>query len=149
MPIIFDGLFDEWVELIKGRLFKMPPAPNPAHQKIAGNIYGTLWTFLKGRSCDVLIAPFDVRFPKGSAEAKAIYTVVQPDVCVVCDEEKLGFAGCNGTPDLIVEILSPSSSSRDLQVKYEIYEEHGVQEYRVVYPGENVLEIFLLDNGCY
>ncbi|MEQ8581617.1 MAG: Uma2 family endonuclease, partial [Marinoscillum sp.] len=77
------------------------------------------------------------------------FTVVQPDICVVCDSAKLDDAGCKGAPDLVVEILSPATASKDLNEKYHLYEEHGVKEYWVVYPGENVLEIYDLLEGRY
>ncbi len=142
--------FEERVELIKGKLFKMSPAPNVSHQTIIGNIHGFIWSFLKKKSCRVFVAPFDVRFPaKKGLSDKETFTVVQPDICVVCNPEILDDAGCNGAPDLIVEILSPSTSKKDLTNKYELYEEFKVKEYWIAYPGEKVLEIFYLSDGKY
>ena len=142
--------FEERVELIKGKLFKMSPAPRRAHQGIGMTLSGEIFNFLKGKACKIYPAPFDVRFPKNLHDPdEQTFTVVQPDISVICDESKLDDAGCKGAPDLIVEILSPSTSSKDLNEKYELYEEHGVKEYWVVYPGENVLEIYELINGKY
>lgn len=93
----------ERVELLKGKILEMS-APSPIHQEISGNLQGTLFVFLKNSKCKLYTAPFDVRFPqKGESQ---VYTVVQPDLCVVCDFEKIDSKGCVGVPDLAVEILS-------------------------------------------
>lgn len=143
--------FEERVELIKGRLFPMSPAPSRIHQEVSGNLLFIIKTFLKGTKCRVYAAPFDVRFPQKRGDKDAqIFTVVQPDICVVCDEHKLDEKGCIGAPDLIVEILSPITSAKDLKNKFFLYEEFEVREYWVAYPNERVLEIFSLDeNGKY
>ncbi|WP_421890117.1 Uma2 family endonuclease [Marinoscillum sp.] len=142
--------FEERVELIKGKLFRMSPAPRRTHQEIGGAIFTEVHHFLKTKSCRVYHAPFDVRFPNLTNDPDdQTFTVVQPDICVVCDPAKLDEAGCKGAPDLVVEILSPATASRDLNEKYHLYEEHGVKEYWVVYPGENVLEIYDLVEGRY
>ncbi len=142
--------FKDRVELIKGRIFKMSPAPGLLHQRVSSRLQGKIWHFLdKAKSqCEIFTAPFDVRFPTGSDEQTEIYSVVQPDLCVVCDPEKLDLRGCLGAPDLIVEILSPGSSRKDLNDKYELYETHGVREYWVVHPVEGTLLIYtLLEEG--
>ena len=142
--------FEERVELIKGKLFRMSPAPKRSHQEIAGDIFAAIHAFLRGQTCKIYQAPFDVRFPNESSSSDSqTFTVVQPDICVVCDHSKLDDAGCKGAPDLIVEILSPSTASKDLNEKYQLYEEHGVKEYWVVYPGEAVLEIYELQDAHY
>ena len=142
--------FEERVELIKGKLFRMSPAPRRTHQEIGTVIGNEIYNYLKGRPCKVYHAPFDVRFPSNTGDSDdQTFTVVQPDICVVCDSAKLDDAGCKGAPDLVVEILSPATASKDLNEKYHLYEEHGVKEYWVVYPGENVLEIYDLIEGRY
>ncbi|MEQ9307593.1 MAG: Uma2 family endonuclease [Marinoscillum sp.] len=142
--------FEERVELIKGKLFRMPPAPKRTHQAVGFVLGNEIYNVLKGQRCKAYMAPFDVRFPNQPDDADDLtFTVVQPDICVVCDPSKLDDAGCKGAPDLIVEILSPSTASKDLNEKYQLYEEHGVQEYWVVYPGECVLEIYDLQHGKY
>ena len=103
-------LFDERVELIKGQIFKMSPAPSRFHQEISGHVFNLIFNHLKGQSCKVYIAPFDVRFPKESVANKDIYTVLQPDICVICDQAKLDDRGCIGAPDIVVEILSPGNN---------------------------------------
>lgn len=142
--------FEERVELIKGKLFRMSPAPRKFHQEIHSHLYVELGAYLKGKNCKLYSAPFDVRFPNQPEDTDdQTFTVVQPDICVICDRSKLDDAGCKGAPDLTVEILSPSTASKDLNEKYQLYEEHGVKEYWVVYPGEAVLEIYNLLDGKY
>lgn len=141
--------FTERLELIKGKIFKMSPAPNLEHQKVSMNIAGTLFSYLKGKPCAVFSAPFDVRLPgpKKSGKDKDIYTVVQPDICVVCDPKKLNSRGCLGAPDLIIEILSPATAQKDLTHKYQVYEESGVREYWVVFPYEQVIQVYDLNEA--
>lgn len=141
----------ERVELIKGRLFKMSPAPNIYHQQVAGNLYFEFRKSLQEKDCQVFTAPFDVRFPKEQPDADGkIEDVVQPDICIVCDPDKLDFKGCVGAPDLIVEILSPSSSKKDLNEKYQLYQEQRVKEYWVVHPVEQTLLVYTLnEKGKY
>ena len=138
-------LFDERVELIKGQVFKMSPAPSPYHQQISVRIASELFVFLKNRKCQVYTAPFDVRFPKESTEDKDIYTVLQPDICVICDLAKLDTRGCIGAPDIVVEILSPGNNKTELLNKYSVYEEFGVKEYWVISPAEKTFLKYALD----
>ena len=138
-------LFDERVELIKGQVFKMSPAPSPYHQQISVRIASELFVFLKNRKCQVYTAPFDVRFPKESTEDKDIYTVLQPDICVICDLAKLDTRGCIGAPDIVVEILSPGNNKTELLNKYSVYEEFGVKEYWVISPAEKTFLKYTLD----
>ena len=129
--------FEERLELIKGKIFKMSPAPGNTHQEIALNIAGDLRNFLRNKPCKVYIAPFDVRLMRDEKSDKKINTVVQPDVCVVCDLSKIADnRGCLGAPDIVVEVLSPGNNKKELSTKYDLYEEFGVKEYWVVYPGE-------------
>src|ERR1700712_3703920 len=140
----FKWRFEERVELIKGRIFKMSPAPNRVHQQIAGNIYRRIGNYLEGKKCEVYIAPFDVRLPRKSKDDKDIITVLQPDVCVICNPAILDDKGCLGAPDLVVETLSPGSSKKEVQNKYEAYEEGGVKEYWIVDPIRQTLQINVL-----
>ncbi len=145
----FKWKFEDRVELIKGKLFKMSPAPNRIHQQLSGSVHGQLWSFLRGGKCQVFAAPFDVRLPRKSKEDKDIITVLQPDICVICDPAKLDDKGCIGAPDIVVEILSPGNNSKELKNKYEVYEESGVKEYWVVSPQDNTFIIYTLINGKY
>lgn len=139
---------DEMVELIKGKIFRMSPAPRTNHQRISRSFYAILFNFLKEKKCEYFPAPFDVRLldkKKSKIENKDIYTVVQPDLCVICDKEKIDELGCNGAPDLIVEILSPGNSKKEMRVKYELYEEAGVREYWIADPERETVQVFALD----
>lgn len=145
-------LFPERVELIKGKIFKMTPAPAPMHQKISWNLSGELYNYLKGKSCQAFSAPFDVRLPQTntSGDNKEIYTVVQPDISVVCDAGKIDNKGCTGAPDIVIEILSPGNNKKELRNKYEVYEESGVKEYWIVSPQDkSFLQYTLTDEGRY
>ena len=142
--------FEERLELFRGRIYKLS-APNRIHQEVSGNLSNEIFNFLKGKKCKVFSAPFDVRLPvKNRKKDDEVTTVVQPDICVICDETNLDERGCCGAPDLVVEILSPGNSRKEVRLKYELYEEAGVKEYWIVYPAEESIAIFLLsDHGKY
>ncbi|GHT60945.1 hypothetical protein FACS189451_01950 [Bacteroidia bacterium] len=140
-------------ELINGIVYDLFSAPTRFHARISMKISSIIDWFIdqqKGK-CEVYHAPFDVRLPKnGETADNKIYTVVQPDICVICDPKKLDERGCIGAPDLIVEVQSPSTAKRDLNEKFFLYENAGVKEYWVVYPTEKALTVFLLqENGKY
>lgn len=137
--------FEERVELIKGRIMKMT-APNRKHQDVSGNLFFTIKKFLGGKKCSVYAAPFDVRLPrKHKATNEEILTVVQPDVCIICDTSKLDDKGCIGAPDLVIEILSPGNSKKEIKLKYEVYEEAGVKEYWIINPVEENVAVLTLN----
>ncbi len=142
--------FDDRLELIKGKIFKMTPAPASNHQRISWRISGELYTYLKEKSCQAYTAPFDVRLPgKGENDDKKIFTVVQPDLCVICDHSKVDARGCTGAPDIAVEILSPGNNQKELRNKYEVYEESGVKEYWIISPQDKTFLKYTLSNGAY
>ena len=145
----FKWKFEERVELIRGRIFKMSPAPSRKHQRITGDIFSAMNEFVKGRKCEVYIAQFDVRLPRRSKDDQDIITVVQPDICVICDPSKLDDRGCLGAPDIVVEILSPGNNAKELKNKYDIYEESGVKEYWVVSPQNEYFIACRLVDGKY
>lgn len=136
------------VELIRGYVHKISPSPSSYHQRICGRMYVEIGSYLKKNKCQVYSAPFDVRLKRHKDE-KIINNVVQPDICIFGDPEKIDEKGCNGSPDFILEILSPFTSKKDITLKYELYQEAGVKEYWVIYPGEQLLDVFLLENGLY
>jgi len=140
--------FEERVELIKGKVFKMS-APSRVHQKISSYIHIAIGSYLKGKKCDVYAAPFDVRLPRKSKDDKDITTVLQPDLCVICDKSILDAKGCLGPPDIVVEILSPSNNVTELKNKYEIYLEAGIKEYWVVSPQNKTFLVYTLTDGKY
>lgn len=138
--------FEERLELIKGKIFKMSPAPAVRHQRIAGMLFAEIWQLLKNRDCQVFIAPFDVRLPRFDITLdREILTVVQPDVCVVCDPTKIDEKGCVGAPDWVIEILSPGNTKKQLDHKFDVYEESGVREYWLVEPNDEVVFVYVLN----
>jgi len=138
--------FDERLELIKGKIFKMSPAPSGNHQTVTLNISGELYQFLKDKHCRVFVAPYDVRLVRDERSDKKVKTVVQPDVCVICDLAKItDQRSCLGAPDLVVEVLSPGNNSKEIKLKYDLYEEFGVREYWMVYPDEFSLVKYVLN----
>lgn len=141
---------DEMVELIKGKVFRSAAAaPRRIHQEISGKVFNKLFNFLEKHPCKVYEAPFDVRLPVKSKKNEDIDTVVQPDICVICDKSKLDVMGCIGAPDLIVEILSPGSNKKELKNKYEVFEESGVKEYWIIHPDEQTVMTYTLTTGKY
>lgn len=138
---------EERLELIKGKIFRMSPGPNRMHQAISVRITNSIYNLLRGQKCQVYTAPFDVRLPRKSKKDEDIITVVQPDICVICDPSKLDDRGCIGAPDIVVEILSPSNNKKELKNKYEVYEESGVKEYWIVTPQERTFFRYILDNA--
>lgn len=138
--------FQERVELIRGRLFPMSPAPNTFHQQISGALYFRLYGHFVGKSCQVFAAPFDVRLPVSLKKGQTT-TVVQPDLCVICNPNKLDNQGCDGAPDLIIEILSPGNSKKEMREKYQVYEEAGVREYWLVYPLDREVRVYVLNEA--
>ena len=135
--------FTERVELLRGKIRQMA-APNRKHQDISGTIQYALKTALLNSPCKVYNAPFDVRLTRMRND-KEVKTVVQPDLCVICDLSKLDDRGCNGAPDLIVEILSPGNSRTEMKDKFELYQEAGVLEYWIVSPIEKAVQVFQLN----
>ena len=140
--------FNERLELIEGKIFKMGPAPGSVHQLISGVIFAELYNHLKGKPCKVFHAPFDVRLTRRLKDNKDIQTVVQPDISVVCNPRKIDERECLGAPDIVVEILSPGNNKKELQNKYEVYEENGVTEYWIIHPTEKTfLKYTLIENN--
>ena len=141
-------------ELVDGFIKMMSPAPRMKHEAVRMNIAFEIKHHIKKKykkQFKIFVAPFDVRLPVNGEKANdKIYTVVQPDICVVCDLSKLDRRGCLGAPDMIVEILSPSTGRYDLNEKFALYERSGVREYWVVEPSGGAVTVFLLqENGKY
>ncbi len=138
--------FTELVELLRGKVMRRMSAPADPHQAVVGALHFQFYNHLQRQSCQVRVAPYDVRLARrGTTADQAIRTVVQPDVCVICDPAKIEYRGCLGAPDLIVEVLSPGTSTRDWQDKYDLYEENGVGEYWIAEPLARNLSVFVLD----
>lgn len=142
--------FEQMVELIKGKLFILNPAPASRHQSILSGLAAQILPYFIKTHCKSFLAPFDVRLVKGKKDDKEIFTVVQPDICVICDVAKIDERGCLGSPDWIIEILNPATAKKDYNEKFNLYEEKDVREYWVVNPDANVVDQYVLgDNGKY
>ena len=131
------------LELIDGKVFDLSGASNTAHQRVIVALAFQVYRFFSERAFgEVFIAPFDVRLPVSIEPDDAVGTVVQPDVLVVCDPEKIDKFGCRGAPDWVIEVISPSTASKDQMLKRKIYERHGVREYWLVHPGDRTLTVY-------
>jgi len=141
---------DETVELIKGYIFKMAPAPNRFHQDISGRLFLSFGNFFQNSPCKLYAAPFDVRLPqkKDSTKDEEVITVVQPDLCVICDPKKLDEKGCIGPPDLVIEIITPGNSKKEMKQKFEVYQESGVKEYWMVFSSEKSVIVYTLNESA-
>ena len=132
---------DERWEIIGGEAYAMTPAPSIRHQEISLYLSGQFANFFKGRDCKPFHAPTDVVFDNQN--------IVQPDLLVICDKSKITEANIQGVPDLVVEILSPSTALKDKREKKDLYERFGVREYLIVYPMEELVERFVVADGRY
>lgn len=141
---------ERW-EIVDGMAYAMSPAPSQSHQLISGNLYRQIAVHLHGKPCKTFYSPFDVRFSENLNQSdNYVDTVVQPDIIVVCDPEKLEERGCIGPPDLVIEISSPSTGAYDLTVKFDLYQRFGVKEYWIVNSVEQSVMVFKLqENGFY
>jgi len=132
---------DERFELIDGVIYMMS-SPMRIHQKISGELFVQLYNFLKGKTCEVYSAPFAVYLSGND-------TRVEPDIVVVCDKSKLIDKGCKGAPDLVIEILSPSTAKHDRITKFNKYLQTGVREYWIVDPDSQTISVHTLESGKY
>ena len=126
-------------ELVEGELVALS-APSRIHQKVSVSLVTRLGSYLEGKTCELYSAPFDVYLNEQNEERP---TIVQPDIVVICDPNKLRDDGCHGAPDLAIEILSPSNRMREQAYKYELYQKYGVREYWVISPEEKALCVYL------
>ena len=137
----------EHVEIINGEAFMMA-TPSSRHQEISGELFRQLANFLVGKSCKVYPAPFGVRlFEQDGDRPEDVHTIVEPDISVVCDRNKIDSHGCKGAPDLIIEVLSPSTRRHDRLVKLNLYQRAGVREYWLVDPDNGSVQVFTRESG--
>ena len=143
-------LFEGVAHLMQGPV-GLAPAPSRHHQELSVRLERQIDNYLRGKPCMLYHAPFDVRLAEMQESSdNYIETVVQPDIVVVCDKAKLDEKGCNGAPDLVIEIISPSTAKVDLTVKFDLYQKYGVKEYWIVHPVENTVMVFKLQtDGRY
>lgn len=133
----------ERIELIDGEAYMMA-TPSAVHQEILMELARQLANFLEGKSCKVYPAPFGVRlFERENHKPEDVDTVVEPDISVVCDKNKIDQRGCKGAPDFVIEIISPSTRRHDRFVKLNLYQRAGVREYWIVDPETKSVLVFL------
>ncbi len=144
----FEG--DERMEIINGEIVMMA-SPLTIHQRISTELSRQLANFLVEKPCQVFSAPLDVRlFEKAGDNPRNVDTVVQPDILIVCDKNKIDDKGIKGAPDLVIEILSPSTQGHDCFIKLNLYQQAGVREYWIADPETKTVKVFLLDDeGIY
>ena len=137
------------IELIDGYPVMMAP-PVRVHQKILMGLSAQLYAYLEGKRCEVYPAPFAVRlFERDGDSPEDVDTMVEPDITVVCDPSKLDDIGCKGAPDLVMEILSPSTQRHDRFTKFNLYQRAGVREYWIIDPRDKSVQVFVLEDGRY
>jgi Uma2 family endonuclease len=143
--------FEDRVELIRGWISMMSPAPLVSHQRISIRLSFLIEGYLIDKKCELFAAPFDVRLTnkRKSVPNKSITSVVQPDLSIICDINKLDKKGCIGAPDWIIEILSPGNTRKEMKEKFSLYEENGVKEYWIVYPEYFQIQVFDLINDKF
>lgn len=140
--------FEEFVELIKGKVFRPMAGARTRHQVLSRRLTQVVGAFLGEEGCQMFYAPYDVRLTRSTANGDAqIQTVVQPDILVVCDQAKIDERGCLGAPNWIIEIISPGNTAHDTRTKFDLYEENGVGEYWIVHPGINTVAAWTLDEA--
>ncbi len=139
----------ERIELIYGYPVMMSP-PTRAHQKAVSELNRQLGNYLAGKKCEVYPSPFAVRpFERDGDYPEGVDTLVEPDITVVCDTSKLDDTGCKGAPDLVMEILSPSTQRHDRLTKFNLYQRAGIREYWIVDPASKSAQVFVLEDGRY
>jgi len=139
---------ERW-ELIDGVAYNMSPAPSRRHQEILGELYRQIATYLLDKPCRVYVAPFDVRLPENDEVDDEVKTVVQPDIVVICEKNKLDDRGGRGAPDIVIEISSPYTTQKDLVTKYHLYERHKIPQYWIFDQETEKVIIYKLKNDKY
>ncbi len=140
---------EKW-QIINGTAYNMSPAPAIEHQLILVELSRQFANYLLDKTCKIISSPVDVVFPDSNKDIKDARDVVQPDIIIVCDHKKIkSHKHCVGSPDLIIEILSPSTSKLDLKDKLKLYEREGVKEYWIVFPNDKIINVYKSENNRY
>lgn len=128
----------------------MMAPPSSIHQEISMELSSQFHAYLKGKKCKVYAAPFAVRLFEADGDwPEDVDTMVEPDISIICDPEKIDKRGCKSAPDMVVEILSPSTQRHDRFTKFNLYQRAGVREYWLVDPGSKTVQSFILEDGRY
>lgn len=143
-----------WDEAVRYELYDGIPvvmfSPSDEHQEILGELYWQIKSYLRGKKCRAFFAPLDVRlFEQPGDSPENVKTVVQPDLMVVCDPDKIDRRGIRGAPDLVIEITSPSTQRYDRLLKFNRYMRAGVPEYWIVDPDTRSVWVNILEDGVY
>ncbi len=137
-------------EVIDGQIISMSPAPTPKHQQVQRELLAEFVMYLRGKNCSVFGAPIDVcLFANQSTSNEKIKDWVQPDIVVICDRNKINPKNIVGAPDLVIEILSPSTARNDRVIKFNNFQKAGVREYWIVDPSNEYVEVFLLQDNRF
>lgn len=141
---------DTRVELIDGKPY-LQAAPSRIHQEILSELHRQIANYLVEKECKVYVAPFHVvlKLEEKIDNEKDRKNIVEPDITIVCDRSKLDDEGCKGSPDMVIEIVSPSSARRDKIEKFNLYEQAGVKEYWIIEPEEKIVSVFILQGNRY
>ncbi|MEX0811723.1 MAG: Uma2 family endonuclease [Chitinophagales bacterium] len=137
------------VELIRGKVYKMKPNPSTDHQAVLGQLLLNLYDFAKINKYEFFHGPLDIYLVKAGQDYKETQNIVEPDLTITCNPDKIKNFGCVGSPDLIIEILSPHTNIKDQKDKFELYEEYGVREYWIVSITARSVILNVLENGKY
>jgi Uma2 family endonuclease len=132
---------DEPWEIIDGSLYAMSPAPKVKYQRIIGEIFKRIADPIEKKGCRVFLAPTDVVFDESN--------VVQPDIFVVCEKQKITERNIRGAPNLIIEVISPGTEVKDRREKKQLYEKFQVREYLIIFPESEYVEQYCLKRGRY
>ena len=143
--ILYDE--NERIEIIDGTIYNMSPAPSRIHQKLITEILFKLRSYIEANngSCEVYPAPFDVILKNDDEIIEDCKNIIQPDISVICDKNKLTDKGCTGSPDMIVEVVSPYNPNNDFIRKLNLYDKYKVKEYWIVNPMKKNILIYKLD----
>lgn len=125
------------VEYDNGKIIAMSP-PNQIHQEITGELFRLIANYLKGKLCKVFIAPFSIKLENSNR-------IVEPDISVICDKNKLTGKRCEGSPDLVIEVVSPSNMMHDYHTKLNWYKQANVKEYWIVNPMTKQILVYRFD----
>jgi len=145
--LALDG--DVRYEVIDGQIYNMTPAPTPQHQDVLSELITEFRLYLRGKDCRAFVSPIDVCLSEERDDLSKVEEWVEPDLVVVCDKSKIGVKRIIGTPDLVVEVLSPSTAKKDKLIKFNRYQRAGVKEYWIVDPVNQVIEVYLLDGEIF
>lgn len=140
---------NERIEIIDGHIHDMAPTPARIHQKLIVELSTLINNHLKANNseCELYVAPFDVLFTNDNTDSENCINIVQPDISIICDKNKLNDKGCIGAPDLIIEIVSPFNPSNDYIRKLNLYSHYKVREYFIINPANRTILEYRLDEN--